>query len=120
MWRKPRASSGPLFRKAWTCSDQSLIATIVLRLLIQMAAKGYDVIMLFGDSITQKSWGPGLNGFGQRLTGECACPIFQATSIHGATDDYARKLDVLNRGLSGYNTEWAAPIFKQVGAMHSR
>ena len=29
-------------------------------------------------------------------------------------DVYARKLDVLNRGLSGYNTEWAIPVFEQV------
>ncbi len=32
------------------------------------------------------------------------------------TDVYARKLDILNRGLSGYNTEWAIPVFEQVGA----
>lgn len=29
-------------------------------------------------------------------------------------DVYARKLDVLNRGLSGYNTEWGIPVFEQV------
>jgi len=28
---------------------------------------------------------------------------------------YARKLDVINRGLSGFNTEWAIPVFEQVG-----
>jgi hypothetical protein len=28
-------------------------------------------------------------------------------------DVYARKLDVINRGLSGYNTEWAIPVFHQ-------
>ena len=27
---------------------------------------------------------------------------------------YARKLDVINRGLSGFNTEWAIPVFEQV------
>jgi hypothetical protein len=27
---------------------------------------------------------------------------------------YARKLDVINRGLSGYNTDWAIPVFEQV------
>ncbi|KAF5386780.1 hypothetical protein D9615_001870 [Tricholomella constricta] len=32
----------------------------------------------------------------------------------GAVEDvYARKLDVLNRGLSGYSTDWAMPVFKQ-------
>jgi hypothetical protein len=29
-------------------------------------------------------------------------------------DVYARKLDVLNRGLSGYNTDWAKPVFERV------
>lgn len=28
---------------------------------------------------------------------------------------YSRKLDVINRGLSGFNTEWAIPVFEQVG-----
>jgi lysophospholipase L1-like esterase len=59
-----------------------------------MAANVQDVIMLFGDSLTQGGWEP--NGFGQRLA-----------------HVYARKLDVINRGLSGYNTEWAIPVFEQ-------
>ncbi|KAJ7582837.1 hypothetical protein C8J56DRAFT_894617 [Mycena floridula] len=59
-----------------------------------MAAPVQDVIMLFGDSITQGCWEEG--GFGQRLS-----------------HVYARKLDVLNRGLSGYNTDWAIPVLKQ-------
>jgi len=50
--------------------------------------------MLFGDSITQRGWESG--AFAQRLA--------QA---------YVRKLDVINRGLSGYNTEWAIPVFEQ-------
>ena len=29
-------------------------------------------------------------------------------------DAYCRKLDVINRGLSGFNTEWAIPVFEQV------
>jgi len=29
-------------------------------------------------------------------------------------DVYARKYDVLNRGFSGYNTEWALPVLEQV------
>lgn len=28
---------------------------------------------------------------------------------------YARRLDVINRGLSGYNSEWAIPVFEEVG-----
>ncbi|KAF4615336.1 hypothetical protein D9613_003243 [Agrocybe pediades] len=62
-----------------------------------MAAYVQDVFMLFGDSITQGGWEPGVNGFGQRLS-----------------HVYARKLDVLNRGFSGYNTEWGIPVFEQV------
>ncbi|KDR81821.1 hypothetical protein GALMADRAFT_240048 [Galerina marginata CBS 339.88] len=61
-----------------------------------MAAYVQDVFMLFGDSITQGGWEPDRNGFGQRLS-----------------HVYARKLDVLNRGLSGYNTEWGIPVFEQ-------
>ncbi|KAF9650917.1 GDSL Lipase/Acylhydrolase [Thelephora ganbajun] len=60
-----------------------------------MAANVLDTVMLFGDSITQGSWD--LNGIGARLSFV-----------------YARKLDVLNRGLSGYNTEWAIPVFEQL------
>jgi hypothetical protein len=26
---------------------------------------------------------------------------------------YARKLDVINRGLSGYNSDWAIPVFEE-------
>lgn len=55
-----------------------------------------DQIILFGDSITQGSFEPGLDGFGQRLA-------------HA----YARKLDVINRGMSGYNAKWAWPVFRQ-------
>ncbi|KIK59855.1 hypothetical protein GYMLUDRAFT_44325, partial [Collybiopsis luxurians FD-317 M1] len=29
---------------------------------------------------------------------------------------YARKMDIVNRGFSGYNTEWGIPVFKQVFA----
>ncbi|KAJ7470598.1 SGNH hydrolase-type esterase domain-containing protein [Mycena latifolia] len=59
-----------------------------------MAANVQDAIMLFGDSITQAGWTEG--GFGARLA-----------------NAYSRKFDVLNRGLAGYNTEWAIPVFEQ-------
>ncbi|KAJ6630657.1 SGNH hydrolase-type esterase domain-containing protein [Mycena sp. CBHHK59/15] len=59
-----------------------------------MTAAVQDVIMLFGDSITQLGWTEG--GFGARLA-----------------DVYSRKLDVINRGLAGYNTEWAIPVLEQ-------
>ncbi|KAF9500343.1 SGNH hydrolase [Pleurotus eryngii] len=59
-----------------------------------MASPIHDVIMLFGDSITQGGWQNG--GFGHRLD-----------------DAYSRKFDVLNRGLAGYNTDWALHVFRQ-------
>jgi hypothetical protein len=52
------------------------------------------------------------------------CPVsfIPVTSLRGETVltnprnlvVYARKLDVINRGLSGFNTEWAIPVFEQV------
>ncbi|KAG8917072.1 hypothetical protein FRC00_014068 [Tulasnella sp. 408] len=60
-----------------------------------MPTKIVDQILLVGDSITQGAWEEG--GFAQRLA-----------------HVYARKLDVINRGLSGYNSEWAMPVFEQV------
>jgi len=53
-----------------------------------------DTIFLLGDSLTQGGWEPG--GFAQRLAYV-----------------YARKFDVINRGLSGYNSEWAIPVFER-------
>ncbi|KAI0373324.1 SGNH hydrolase [Pilatotrama ljubarskyi] len=57
-----------------------------------------DAIMLLGDSITQ--FGFASNGFAARLA-ECG------------TDAYIRKMDVINRGFSGYNTDWIQPVFEQ-------
>ncbi|KAL4068069.1 SGNH hydrolase-type esterase domain-containing protein [Scleroderma yunnanense] len=62
-----------------------------------MAANVQNVIVLFGDSLTQWSWRTG--GLAQRLAA-----------------DYARKLDVLNRGINGYQTKWAIPVLKQISA----
>ncbi|KAL8280992.1 hypothetical protein RQP46_006671 [Phenoliferia psychrophenolica] len=53
-----------------------------------------DTIVLFGDSITQQSWGVG--GLGSVMA-----------------NVYQRKRDVMNRGLSGYNTAWGIPVAKQ-------
>ncbi|KAF9507774.1 hypothetical protein BS47DRAFT_277948 [Hydnum rufescens UP504] len=62
-----------------------------------MAANVLDSIMLFGDSITEHGWMPG--GHAQLLA-----------------DRYVRKLDVINRGLGGYNSEWGLTVFKQIFA----
>lgn len=80
-----------------------------------MAANVLDAIMLFGDSITQGSWD--LNGVGARLS--CQFTFIRDFVKRQLTDlgdlvVYARKLDVINRGLSGYNTEWGIPVFEQV------
>jgi len=62
-----------------------------------MAANIQDAIMVLGDSLTQGGWEP--LGLTQRLAAV-----------------YVRKLDVINRGFSGYITEWAIPVFEQIFA----
>ncbi|KAI8617207.1 SGNH hydrolase-type esterase domain-containing protein [Chytriomyces sp. MP71] len=52
-----------------------------------------DQIVLFGDSITQHSFNPEIQGWG-------------ATLAHA----YMRRLEIVNRGYSGYNTEWCKDI----------
>ncbi|POY70209.1 hypothetical protein BMF94_6792 [Rhodotorula taiwanensis] len=53
-----------------------------------------DQFIVFGDSITQGSWIP-------RGTGAALSHVYQ------------RKLDVMNRGFSGYNTEMGLQVLKQ-------
>ena len=71
--------------------------------------------MLLGDSITQGSWE--LDGVGARLScrflSRVPSPEMMLTDPRNLVV-YSRKLDVINRGLSGYNTEWAIPVFDQV------
>ncbi|GES66420.1 GDSL Lipase/Acylhydrolase family protein [Aspergillus terreus] len=55
----------------------------------------YDQFILFGDSITQQSTSP-TDGF-----------VFQAE----LQDAYCRRLDVINRGFSGYTTANAVNVF---------
>ncbi|KAF7725529.1 hypothetical protein EC973_009559 [Apophysomyces ossiformis] len=43
------------------------------------------------------SYNPALQGFGASLA-----------------NAYQRKMDVINRGFSGYNTDWAIPVFRQL------
>ncbi|KAF8452660.1 SGNH hydrolase-type esterase domain-containing protein [Boletus edulis BED1] len=54
-----------------------------------------DVILLLGDSLTQGN--AERAGLAERLS-----------SV------YVRKMDVINRGLSGYQTDWAIPVFEQI------
>ncbi|EJD46062.1 GDSL Lipase/Acylhydrolase [Auricularia subglabra TFB-10046 SS5] len=65
-----------------------------------MTSTKLDSIVLFGDSITQGGWEPG--GFAQKLAYV-----------------YARRLDVINRGLSGYNSEWGLTVLEQIVAKKS-
>ncbi|OJA11935.1 hypothetical protein AZE42_06382, partial [Rhizopogon vesiculosus] len=67
-----------------------------------MAANVQDVIILLGDSITKGGWAQG--GFAPLLA-----------------ERYVRKLDVLNRGFIGYQTDWAIPACEEIFAkQHER
>ncbi|KAK9831127.1 hypothetical protein WJX74_004350 [Apatococcus lobatus] len=57
--------------------------------------------LLFGDSLTQRSFEDG--GWGASLT-----------------HHYARKADIINRGLSGYNSRWAKYILPRVLELRSQ
>ncbi|KAJ1744390.1 isoamyl acetate-hydrolyzing esterase [Coemansia sp. RSA 989] len=57
----------------------------------------YDTLLVFGDSITQFGSSPGISGFVSHLSGF-----------------YSRRMDVLNRGFSGYNTRDALRIVSHV------
>jgi len=64
---------------------------------IGMAANIYDSILLFGDSITEEGWAAG--GLAQRLA-----------------EAYGGRMDVINRGLGGYNSEWGLTVFQELFA----
>ncbi|KAI8068552.1 SGNH hydrolase-type esterase domain-containing protein [Gongronella butleri] len=57
----------------------------------------HNQVVLFGDSITQMSFDPALLGYGANIA-----------------NAYQRKLDVFNRGFSGFNTDWALPLLRQI------
>ncbi|KAJ2712016.1 isoamyl acetate-hydrolyzing esterase [Coemansia spiralis] len=54
------------------------------------AARPYDLVVLVGDSLTQHGWDVAKHGWTAQLSRE-----------------YVRRLDVVNRGFSGFNTRWA-------------
>ena len=54
-------------------------------------------LVLLGDSITQQSFSLEREGWGAALA-----------------DLYQQKLDVLNRGTSGYNTRWTVPLLSSI------
>lgn len=57
----------------------------------------FDKFLLFGDSITEYSHKQ---------------PGFSLSSA--LQDVYTRKLDIVTRGFSGYNTDWALPVLREV------
>ncbi|KAH0545533.1 hypothetical protein FGG08_000364 [Glutinoglossum americanum] len=59
--------------------------------------EGYPKIILFGDSLTERSFDVANKGFGATLQ-----------------NYYARRADVVNRGFSGYNTRWLLPHFDTI------
>lgn len=63
-------------------------------------AEDYPSWIMFGDSITQQAWQRG--GLGQHLS-----------------EVYQRRMDIVNRGFSGYNSNWALQAAPRVRAfMH--
>jgi lysophospholipase L1-like esterase len=56
-----------------------------------------DKILLIGDSITQMGCNPDINGW-----------------VAAVENAWIRKLEVMNRGLSGYNTKWWLPILEDI------
>lgn len=64
-----------------------------------MASSSVDFakVLLFGDSLTQYSFSPSEEGWGSAIA-----------------DHFQRRADVINRGFSGYNTEWAKLILPQL------
>lgn len=57
----------------------------------------YGQIVLFGDSITEQSFNPEYSGFGTALANICA-----------------RRLDIINRGFSGYTTDQAVELLPRI------
>ncbi|ORX35420.1 SGNH hydrolase-type esterase domain-containing protein [Kockovaella imperatae] len=60
-----------------------------------MAAPMQDCILLMGDSLTQRTDSPG--NLQQRMN-----------------EAYQRKLDILNRGYGGFNSEWFVPLLPKI------
>ncbi|KAL3232314.1 Isoamyl acetate-hydrolyzing esterase [Nakaseomyces bracarensis] len=67
----------------------------------------FDKFLLFGDSITQFS-------SGRCETVEQAADIDEFSLGSGLGAVYNRKLDVVVRGFSGYNTRWGLPILEAI------
>lgn len=58
---------------------------------------GPDLILLIGDSLTQRGFDPEFNGWAANLQNR-----------------FIRKAEVVNRGLSGYNSKWVSQIIDKL------
>ncbi|KAI4889556.1 hypothetical protein NFI96_033121 [Prochilodus magdalenae] len=78
-------------------AKKTFLSRLFTFIFIMSKVKGiiWPQVVLFGDSITQFSFQ--LNGWGSELANRLA-----------------RKCDVVNRGLSGYNTRWAKMILPRI------
>ncbi|RUS16630.1 SGNH hydrolase-type esterase domain-containing protein [Endogone sp. FLAS-F59071] len=75
----------------------------------------FDQIVLFGDSITQCARAN--DSQSADYLADCFSQFgFDPNGGWGAAlaNDYQRRVDVMNRGYSGYNTDWALPILQQL------
>lgn len=78
-----------------------------------MTAYTQDAILLLGDSLTQGASDRSGSGIVERLA--CMfCGLHLDQLLKPPLAAYLRKFDVINRGLSGYQTDWAIPVSEQV------
>lgn len=74
-----------------------LIQSLIYNLTTHSMALTFDKFLLFGDSITE---------FSHSQAGFSLAAKLQ--------DDYTRRLDIVKRGFSGYNTRWLLPVLREV------
>ena len=74
-----------------------LVPVYVSVQLTVIMSVNFAKVLLFGDSLTQYSFSLAEEGWGASIA-----------------DHFQRRADVLNRGFSGYNTEWAKLILPQL------
>ncbi|KAJ2171609.1 isoamyl acetate-hydrolyzing esterase [Coemansia sp. RSA 551] len=86
-----------IYITSWASNDLSSTSSIPSSGDMTYEYPGYDVLLAFGDSITQIGDDPNNGGYLAHLTRH-----------------YERQMDVLNRGFAGYNTTGARAIVHRV------
>ncbi|KAH3900258.1 related to Isoamyl acetate-hydrolyzing esterase [Saccharomycodes ludwigii] len=77
-----------------------------------MSTLQYDKFLLFGDSITEFAFN---TAFQEAQNFETNTPVHQQFSLGAAlTNKYTRKLDIVQRGFSGFNSRWALKVLPQI------